>query len=364
MQGKSHRRDVLFVPDWTLYNAYQNLLAESLISAGNDVRFGAFARRWSVLREVRATRLPDVLHVHWPDPYIFGQEVLSGRKELIMNGISFLIEILWLKMRGVKVVWTVHDLCSHDSRYCDYERFFLKLLVRVSDRIVVHSNHAKKLVTERYSISSSQAKKMHVIPLGHYMHRYKNTVSREQARARLDIPPDETVFLYFGLVRCYKGVEDLLDAFQELNPAKSILLIVGLALEESYRDFLKQKYGADSRIRFVLEFVPDDDIQLYFNASDCVVLPYRRILTSSTLMLVLSFARPVVVPAFECIAEVLNGEGNIMYNPDSPNALRTALREALKMDYKEVGNMNLALAQSEPYQWSTIADQYTSVYRT
>ncbi|HEY8416200.1 MAG TPA: glycosyltransferase, partial [Thermaerobacter sp.] len=116
----------------------------------------------------------------------------------------------------------------------------------------------------------------------------------------------------------------------------------------------------DGRIRPVLEHVPDGDIQLYMNAADAVVMPYEEIFTSGTVVLAMSFGRAVVAPRQGCLAEVVDGEGGILYDPADPAGLEGALRRALAADLAAMGRHNRERAAH--WDWDTIARMTRDAY--
>ncbi|MDQ3407988.1 MAG: group 1 glycosyl transferase, partial [Chloroflexota bacterium] len=103
---------VLFLPDYTAANAYQRELAEGLRSLGVTVTAQPTARRrlLPVLQAVRAQGRPDVLHVHWTEPYISGGRSNVSR----LKATRTITELRLLHRLGVRIVWTVHDLSRHD----------------------------------------------------------------------------------------------------------------------------------------------------------------------------------------------------------------------------------------------------------
>ena len=83
-------------------------------------------------------------------------------------------------------------------------------------------------VVERGALQQLQKRGVVVVPHGNYIERYPNHISRQEALQQLDLPGGEFVYLFLGLLRPYKGVEDLIDAFNKLAPPTGRLLIVGI----------------------------------------------------------------------------------------------------------------------------------------
>ncbi|MCD5409184.1 MAG: glycosyltransferase, partial [Methanocellales archaeon] len=153
-----------------------------------------------------------------------------------------------------------------------YSRIVGRLLTCKADAYIVHSNFDKKLIAMKYHLDIDR---VHVIPHGLYDHHKK--IDRKKAIATLGIK-EKFVILHFGLIRRYKGIPYLIDAFDRLpeEMAKnSRLLIVGELWEggdEVVERVATSKYG--DNITLIPKYVSDEEIPLYFSAADVTVLPY------------------------------------------------------------------------------------------
>ncbi|MBE9513439.1 MAG: glycosyltransferase [Chloroflexi bacterium] len=167
------------------------------------------------------------------------------------------------------------------------------------------------------------------------------------------------VYLFLGLIRPYKGVEELIDAFEKLELPNSRLLIVGRALNASYGEKISSLSRNDPAIELIPEFVPDEGIQLYMNACDVCVLPYRNITTSSAAVLALSFGRPVIAPAITSFPELITPETGILYDPSEPDALVSALQQAGQQPWSESKIFDYV----HQFDWDKLGPQLTNLYR-
>lgn len=345
---------VIFIPDYRHVNPYQEALAGSLSKHGAAVHFGSFFGISAVLRTARKYWKPDILHVHWTHPFTSGH----NRIVAFIRSCDFIIELLLLKLSGIRIIWTVHNIVDHESKFRSMELFFNKLLVRLCDRLIVHCPWAKREVMGMYGVSSAAVS---VIPHGNYINSYENSISRSAARKRLNIRDDDTLFLYFGQIRPYKGVLELISTFEKLNCNNARLLIAGKPLNsDTAVEVLERCRG---RITAVLRFIPDSEVQLYMNAADIIVLPYRDVLTSGAVLSAISFGKPVIAPASGCIADTLDGNGGFLY-PKTDGGLLEAMRRALDMDKASLSGMgryNMGLA--EQFDWDGIAERHCSIYR-
>lgn len=345
----------LFIPDFSKGNPYQKALADSLSKEGIQISFGTKSPFFSTSMSAMNHWKPDILHLHWTHPFL----VASSRWDTILKSTSFICELVMLKLFGIKLVWTVHNIASHEGRFRSIELFFHRLLARVCNRIIVHSLSAKTDVMNAYGMTNDS--QIAVIPHGNYINSYKNEVDRSEARERLRIDSESLVFLCFGSIRAYKGIPELINAFQTLGLPAARLLIGGRPFtDEISRDLLKM-CSENGSITCVFEFIPEDAVQIYMNAADVVVLPYRDILTSGAVILAMSFGKPIIAPAMGCIPDILDDEGSFQYDPSREDGLLEAMQHALGADLLKMGKHNFELA--EQLQWNDIGRRTREVYQ-
>jgi glycosyltransferase involved in cell wall biosynthesis len=340
-------------------NPYLDLLADSIRAQGIDVRLGEGPRRFPVLPLVfawlRGGR-PQVLHLHWTHRYIGAQlRVRSwGRRRTAL-------ELRLLRRLGVRVVWTVHNVHSHEGRKKGSgERAAHAAIARASDVIVCHCEGAKTLTAEGYRLEPEVQARIRVVPHGNYEGVYPDTMDRATAREALGLEPDARVFLFLGQIRRYKGVMELLDAFRQLPRPDARLVVTGKLHYPGLEEPLREHAGDDPRIKLLPVLVPDDRIQVFLRAADALVLPYRDVLTSGSAILGMTFGVPVVAPRIGCLPETLETCG-ILYDADQPDGLRGALEAALEADLGALGERARAAAEALP--WGPIGARMAALYR-
>lgn len=314
-----------------------------------------FVQRFSILRAVSRLRECNLIHLHWTDLFL----VAGNPCRSIIKYCLFLFELLVLRITGVKVVWTVHNIVSHECQYRKIELFFNKLLLRFCDHVIVHCKAAWREVVQTYK--SSLNGKATIIPHGHYTNCYENQISQLHARNLLKIGQKDTVFLHFGAIRSYKGIPDLIEAFKKLKCRQSTLLIVGMPLTNDIKTQIEKECQEDNRIRAVLEFVPSDHVQVYMNAADIVVMPFKDILASGSVLLTMSFAKAIVAPRLGCLPEILNAKGAILYDPIVGDGLYRALEKACQTDIESMGRYNFNRANQ--FDWNKIGNMTHEVYK-
>lgn len=299
---------------------------------------------------------PRVVHLHWTHQYLGGADVTPGR----LRRARFLGQLRLLHWLGVRLVWTVHNLGSHEGDRSPAEMAVHRLLFELCDAVICHCEAAAGSVAEAYELDPELRRRLHVIPHGNYIDVYPNTLSRAEARSRLGLPEGARVLLFIGAVRAYKGIEELLAAFRTLDEPNARLVVAGSPRRPSDAARVVAA-AADPRVTVRLEFIPEEDIQVLLNAADAVVLPFRDVLTSGSMALAMSFGKAVVAPRLGCLPDTLPADGGVLYDPNEPNGLANALRTALTADLEAMGARNLDRARE--LDWGPIAEATAQLYR-
>ena len=342
---------VLFFPYYP-NNPYQPNLAKSLRAHGYEVKG---VKDISLLTLIRAMKGINIYHLHWTHPYIVSDKLW---KAVVKAAIFFLILII-LKLRGRILIWTVHNLGEHEKKQQNFELFAHRILARLCGGIIVHSRYARQKVIEQYCLKKHAAK-VQIIPHGHYIGNYPDDMTRERARHMLNLPIGYTVFLFFGQIRDYKGVPELIKAFFHVLTGKEVLIIAGQPADQKTNDNLKTLIGTNTSILYSPEFVPDEKIQLYMKAADVVVFPFCDIFTSGSLHLAISFEKAIIIPELDSLGWIIEIGGAITFRHEEIDGLETALKSALTTDLHELGRRNLKAAKE--LSWESIASKTVNMY--
>ncbi|HEX2083581.1 MAG TPA: GDP-mannose--glycolipid 4-beta-D-mannosyltransferase [Xanthomonadaceae bacterium] len=243
--------------------------------------------RYYSLRSALFTRY-DLFHVHWPE-YLL-RDPSPWRALLKRLGVCALLLRLWTS--GTPVVRTLHNLAPHEGGGW-MERQLLRALDRLTTRRI-HINAADDGGDADDTI-------LH----GHYRDWFATRPVPAAVAGRV---------LYFGLIRPYKGVEALLDAFRAL-PGSALpdlaptLRVVGNPSTLAMRATVESACDADPRIGALLRYVDDEVLAREIGEAQLVVLPYRQMHNSGALLLALSLSRPVLVPWSEANAHLTEEVG-------------------------------------------------------
>jgi glycosyltransferase involved in cell wall biosynthesis len=224
------------------------------------------------------------------------------------------------------------------------------------DALIAHSEHG---ASELRSLVADPAR-VHRIAHGAFDH-----LTRQPDERPL---PDELasvsgpVILCFGLIRPYKGVDVLLEAFSRMTGAE--LWIVGMPRMDltPLRGLAERCRGT---VRFVDRFITDPEIPAYFRRADVVALPYRQIEQSGVLYTALAFGKPIVASSIGGFTEVGERDGAIrLVPPGDSSALSEALAELIADPQARAELATAAAAAAAgPYSWSQIAERTLDLYR-
>jgi glycosyltransferase involved in cell wall biosynthesis len=350
------RTRVLFLPYETWRNPYQARLAQALSEQGIQVRLPA-SRPLLGAMQARLRGELDLVHFHWTSAFLLSHHRAASRLKTTL----FFLACRVLKRYGVKLVWTVHNLVDHERRDPTWELQANRLLFRLCDRVIVHCPRAIDLVGQAYELPSANLERFAVIPHGHFINVYPNQISRRGARDKLGLPQGDHVFLYFGQVRPYKNLNALIDAFDRLDDPQAHLLIAGEPAQARLGQAIQDAAARRPRLHACLERIPDQQIQTFMNAADAVVLPFRAILTSSTLILAMSFGKAAITPSMGCSPDLLREQAGLLYNPYDPEGLLESMRTARSMDLEAIGKENQA--RICPFSWDTVGQLTATIYQ-
>lgn len=333
---------------WWPSTYYQARLVGELKALGFSVRATDLSLK-RLICLLRGYDCDKLLHVHWPHGLYIG------------NYWRFPLAILYLacyRLLKRNIVWTVHELEFYETRYPTLDRIMVYFLTRCARALVVHSNYSANVMRERYRFRGRIAVLRHP---GEFGPRTRKTISREAARAELSLPARALVYLFVGYIKPYKGVEDLIEAFSKI-PAdmQCRLVIAGQPLDDETRLRVERLARCDRRVVTHLGFVPEARLPLYMSAADVAVFPFRKIHTSGSLHLAMSYGRPVIAPAIASLPEDVAAEAGVLFDASDPQGLIKAMRAVHGRNLEAMGQC--AQASLNGRTWSAFAVQHAQLY--
>jgi glycosyltransferase involved in cell wall biosynthesis len=275
------------------------------------------------------------------------------------------VHFQWLAMQYADIfllpdrplVLTAHDLLPRES-LPGQARAQLALLRRV-DALITHSTYGRRQLVERFGLPEA---KVHVVPLGAYAHTV-DPAEPLPLPAELDAVDRGTpVILFFGLLRPYKGLATLLEAWRGVTGAE--LWIVGRPM----MDVAPLKAIAPASVRFLDRFVPEGQIAAFFRRADAVVLPYvntERFDASGVLGTALAFGDPLIASDIGGFSEVAATGAATLVAPEDPAALREAMQSVVDDPGRRARMSQAALeAAAGAFSWEAAARRTLAVYES
>lgn len=328
------------------YNPYNWLLYTHIKNLGVDVDEFSPQR----LLQKKYT----ILHLHWPELPLNNKTYLKA----FIKTKALLLQIDWLRSRGVKTVFTIHNLSSHEHPHPQLEGWFWEAFIQRIDGCISLSHAgleaARKCFPRLHDIPGF------VVPHGHYRDEYPVYMSPQAARAALGISPSAKVLLFFGRIRAYKNVPQLIQAFRAISDSEAMLYIVGRPDVSLVRE-IESIAGEDSRVQLQLGHIPADKAQLYFQAADLVILPYREILNSGSALLALSFNCPILVPLQGALGELQAQVGREWVQTYVGEILSSKIESAMEW---ALSTPRAKQAPLETLDWKELAKQTVDAYTT
>lgn len=336
-------------------NPYQELLADVLQEQGCEVCLANGHQHEFPLYQTAGNHGAQLLHLHWMHSYCEGMNVIERSK----NALRYVLDLALLRLRGVPLVWTVHNVLSHETPYPAIELWVRRRIAHMAHALIVHDTHTKALVAETYRIAPER---VHVVPHGNYRGFYGDPVPIQQARAALGLPSEGRLFLHLGMLRPYKGTIDLLEIWPEyhrMHP-EDHLLIVGEPYDKVYAHSVQQHCEQTPGAFFHSGYVPDEKIACYYSAADVVVLPFRRITSSGSLVLAMSYSKPVIAPRMGGLPETLMSATDLLYDEPSQEALLQALKRSNDVDLDRLAAATWAAC--EELSWERVGQATRAAY--
>ncbi|HEY8082325.1 MAG TPA: glycosyltransferase family 4 protein [Solirubrobacterales bacterium] len=224
------------------------------------------------------------------------------------------------------------------------------------DAVIAHSEHGASRLRDEVGLDRDR---VCVIPHGAF--DYLTSLPDEKPLPAELEGAKGPVILFFGLLRPYKGLDTLLEAFRHVEGAE--LWIAGNPRMD-IEPLRKAAAEASGRVRFLVRFIEDPEIPSIFRRADVVVLPYRDAEHSGVLYTGLAFGKPMILSAVGGFPEVAEKGAALLVPPEDPTALADALRELVGF---EAARVKLATAATQAatgrYSWNEIGRQTVELYR-
>ena len=344
---------VFLFPDYRKTNSYQSLLYSYLDNDNVSLRSGNIDEALAYVKQRNTGKA--IFHLHWTSPILAKAKTDSQAVELKEQFLDSLLNFVY---EGGCVIWTIHNILPHDCQFVTEEIDLRNAICQIANKIHIHSQES---VSEIEKVIALPRQKIVIVPHGNYIKDNQNYVDRSTARQRFGYQPNDVVYLFLGQIRPYKGIDELITAFVQIqkNFPHAHLLIAGQPVHPISKEAIANRAKIFPNVTVVEKRLSDSELQWFFNAADVVVLPYRKILTSGSVLNALSFSRPVIAPRVGMIKEIIkDGTNGYLYDPANIATLIDAMSDIAKsiavdkerlfaQSYKSIEHLTWEKAASE-----------------
>jgi beta-1,4-mannosyltransferase len=265
-----------------------------------------------------------VIHINFPDAWANGPSLLVS----FVKCCSFLVSLLVGHLRRSNIVWTVHNLESHESRHPWLERMHMSAVIALVDGVIISSQMLHAGAIKRFPALASKPNA--IIPLPDYREMYPPPVTKEAARSMAGIPVGTFVILCFGMVRRYKNFDQLCRCFVDIGMSDCLLVMGGFPVDLEYTRELTLLTSNLENVRCRFERVPESELPILYGAADLVVAPFRDVTNSGSVVLALTYDVPTLAPnkgSLPGLQEQIGSDWLMLYDADlTPDTLRRAIK--------------------------------------
>lgn len=321
---------------------YENMEAEGPVEVDGFTLFEPLMKRY------------DVWHVHWPDSLLSYPSKATATAYVTAELVLF----AWARLWGTKLVWTTHDLGPDESHHPALEEIFWNTFIPMVDGIISLSETARQEAYSRFPALRSVPSA--IVPHGHYRTAYPQPSSKEEARCRLNLPPEAHVIVFVGRIRPYKNVVPLICTFRQWKEPDARLLVAGNPISDEMAHRVRAAQEGESRIRTELRFIEEEEIAVLLAAADLVALPYETLMHSGTALLALSFDRPVLMPDRGAMSELRDRVGDDWMRTYAGDFSLEVLTDAINWAESDDRSSRAPL---DELQWPRLARQTEALFR-
>lgn len=310
-------------------NPYQALLYRRFAGSGIAVAPILRPEKFRGLLDFQRMASSTTLHLHWNSWMTLGAAEEDRARSV---GLGMAGRLERLRDRGVNVIWTVHNVYPHDAVHVDVE---LEIQQRVADAANIVHVMSSSTVDAMDAYVKLDRRKILVAPHPSYKGAYVDVVTREEARAMLGLGPDEVVFLMFGALKSYKGLDRLLNAVDIMSAEAPelrfrVLVAGGADNDPGVREFVNRAL-VHPNVLIESNKIPNDRAQYFLRAADIGLVNYERTLNSGAALLYGTFDLPVVAADTPTFREGLDVRSTVFVEDGSADAFARAMIGSVRL---------------------------------
>ncbi len=304
-----------------------------------------------------AVARPPLFHILW-----------NNKFELIDR----IVLMIYYRLLRKKIVFTAHNVnaAQRDSKDNLLNRVSLRFQYWMTDHIFVHTERMKAELLAGFGVPVS---KVSVIPFGINNVFPRTQITSATAKERLGVRADEKTVLFFGQIAPYKGLEYLVAAMAELRKRRTDLRLIIAGKPKPgngpYWGQIQQEIartGLREQVIERIEFIPDNEVELFFKAADVVVIPYTHIFQSGVPFLAYSFGLPVVATDVGSLRDdIIGGKTGFVCEARDPIDLAECIETYFASDlYRQLETRRQQIQDfaNEKYSWTKVGEITRGVY--
>ena len=262
-----------------------------------------------------------------------------------------------IKKRGIKVLAITDNVVPHEKRIGDMA--FAKYFINGCDGFVTMS---KAVMNDLDKFSSSSNKKYLLHPL---YTSFGDKLEKESARQILGLNKTDNIVLFFGLIRHYKGLDMLIEAFAELKKHLNTKLVIAGEFYEDKKPYLDliEKHQLQEQVILHAKFIANEDVKLYFSAADLVALPYRTATQSGVTQVSFHFEVPTLVTNVGGLGEIIphNVAGYVV--EPNPAAIAVSIEDYF-INQRSVSFTEGMQKEKQKYDWKIFVNEVYKLYNS
>jgi D-inositol-3-phosphate glycosyltransferase len=262
-----------------------------------------------------------------------------------------------VRKSGIKVLAITDNVIPHEKRIGDVS--FAKYFINGCDGFVTMS---KAVMGDLNKFTTTAHKKYLLHPL---YTSFGEKIDKTIARKTLGLPGDKQLVLFFGLIRKYKGLDMLLDAFNELKSDPTIILVIAGEFYEDKQPYIDliEKYQIQNQVILHGKFISNEDVKLYFSAADLVALPYRNATQSGVTQVSFHFEVPTLVTNVGGLSEIIPDKvAGYVVEPNS-KAISEAIQDYFNNN-RIVPFTEGMKHEKQKYDWKIFVDEVIDLFKS
>lgn len=262
------------------------------------------------------------------------------------------------KNKHTKIISILDNIIPHEKRPGD--KLFSTYFSKTVDAFVGMSD---SVLTDLKKFDAQKPRAFCAHPL---YDNFGEKINRDKALKRLDLNPEYRYILFFGLIRDYKGLDLLLQAFADkrFRNEKIKLIIAGefYSNQEKYNQLINE-LNLSEHIELHNRFIPDPEVGAYFGAADIIAQPYKSATQSGVTQIGYHFEKPMLVTNVGGLAEIIPNQ-KVGYVVE-PNPIEIADRLIDFFTQNRAADFhNNILEEKKKYEWSTMTHTINELYKT